>query len=133
MREIKFRAWDKENKRMLPVDYMKLDFGKVPYVNGETFSKDDGWFDYELWYDEFELMQYTGIKDKNGTEIYESDIIEFLTYDGEIPMAQVVFERFAFKALDIEDECCEYDFDDLMDIEVIGNIYENHELLNENT
>ena len=129
MQEIKFRVWDKELKVMRDARCIDFENSEVSYwLNHET--------DYSDIVEPFknvELMQYIGLKDKDGVEIYEGDIIEFLTYDGEIPMAQVVFERFAFKALDIEDECCEYDFDDLMDIEVIGNIYENQELLNENT
>ena len=80
--------------------------------------------------DKIELMQYTGLNDKNDREIYEGDIIEFLENEsGETWTAKIVFENLAFKALDVEDECYEYDFDDLADIEVIGNIYENPELL----
>ena len=70
------------------------------------------------------------MEDKNGREIYEGDIIEFLENEsGETWTAKIVFENLAFKALDVEDEGYEYDFDDLADIEVIGNIYENPEIL----
>ncbi|QCD44088.1 YopX family protein [Campylobacter mucosalis] len=130
MRQIKFRAWDKENKRMLPVDYMKLDFGKVPYVNGETFSKDDGWFVYELDDDDFELMQYTGLKDKNGVEVYEGDIIraKFIKDGSEATGWIEYFDKDA-------SFICHLKGGDyallvaLSELEVIGNIYENPEFL----
>ena len=80
--------------------------------------------------DAVRLLQYTGRKDENGRGIYEGDIIEFLAKDdGETYTAKIVFQNLAFRVLDIEDEGYEYDFDNLMDIGVIGNIYENTELL----
>ena len=68
MREIKFRCWDKTNNRMLPpVD--AWGFGE----GAETF------FDNTLciYKDEVVLQQYTGLKDMNGVEIYEGDIIQW--------------------------------------------------------
>ncbi|MGG7049102.1 MULTISPECIES: YopX family protein [unclassified Campylobacter] len=118
MREIKFRVWDKEN-------------------NGETFSKDDGWFDYELCDDEFELMQYVGLKDKNGVEIYEEDIVKFdpsvpplgvMPQEDEVGIIKYILNSF----LVVTKNNVNYDIDELGDWVVIGNIYENKELLNEN-
>ncbi|WP_216658167.1 YopX family protein [Campylobacter mucosalis] len=118
---------------MLPVDYMKLDFGKVPYVNGETFSKDDGWFDYELCDDEFELMQSTGLKDKRGTEIYEKDIVKFSNRDSRYKSkGEVVWwQGEAAFLIKCDNEIYKH-FDEVSELEVIDNIYENPELLGEN-
>ncbi|WP_299085971.1 YopX family protein [uncultured Campylobacter sp.] len=124
MREIKFRALLKADGRIYEV--LSVDF-----LNKEAtlWDKETG-VSFEADFDEIELIQYIGINDKNGVEIYEGYIIEFLENEsGETWTAKIVFENLAFKALDVEDECYEYDFNDLTDIEVIGNIYENPELL----
>ena len=67
MREIKFRAWNKENKKMLY---------EIPLATVNFYSSLEEFFKHT------ELMQYTGLKDKNGKEIYESDLLK--CEDGKI-------------------------------------------------
>ena len=116
MREIKFRAWDKVVKQMKYYDApMKLTFS-----SGEIF----GYFIPK----QEELMQFTGLHDKNGKEIWEGDIF------GNIPQLRCVIEwencRFIFKFLDPKIEKRNLMFNDwARKSEVIGNIYENPELL----
>lgn len=132
MREIKFRAWEKSLKQIIPVD--NIDFEKR-MVNTES-----------VWrmFDEIELMQYTGLKDKNDKEIYEGDIVEI--HDGTITAFRTsgkhIIEwwngQFVFQANSHEeDDYINFGWwvrsnnhsVSLKQIEVIGNIYENPELL----
>jgi len=120
MREIKFRAWDTSKKQMFNV--ICLDF------------KEHGYIDEEIgWHKDFicHLMQYTGLKDKNGKEIYEGDIVKGWIYD------EYDEEKDKYDKVFWHDEYCgfyidyieEYRLYELRDAEIIGNIYENPELI----
>ena len=113
MREIKFRAWDKENKEMVEVELL----GKRVLL-----VKDGEWENIE----NFEVMQYTGLKDKNGKEIYEGDIVNCFRHEG----FEFVTTRLGSHG--IETQLGFYPFIEVYGYaEVIGNIYENPELLEE--
>jgi uncharacterized phage protein (TIGR01671 family) len=119
-REIKFRAWDTEHGEF-----------KSPlnvYVNGVG---ETAWqFGYSTEpYSGLVLQQYTGLKDCNGKEIYEGDLLKTTWFGHTEKTFRVEYlaYRTAFKAIDqLGDGYC---LDD-MEWEVIGNLYENKELLN---
>ncbi len=129
MREIKFRAWNKNKNKMYQVRGINFDNEDLWLKINETQIMGANLF-------EVELMQYTGLKDKNGKEIYKGDILQFyndVDYIIKPGYAKVVFKDGAF--------CCKHfkygteylanmDMSD-MDITVVGNIYENPELLKE--
>jgi uncharacterized phage protein (TIGR01671 family) len=128
MREIKFRAWDTINKVMYqPDDNYYVGF------DGQVYGMYDGDNDEARIYnangEKPTLMQYSGLKDKNGTEIYEGDIISYVMSnypdDGFIEyVEEVSFEDGVFVA----DQCTPlYVVND--DCEVKGNIYQHPELL----
>ena len=120
MREIKFRAWDKINKDMFNVESINFQERRV-YKDTVSYRK----------FNDVELMQYTGLKDKNNKEIYEGDIL-FESF-GE-RYYKVVFENGSFRG-EFKGDFDEYSFD-LIDIiaqgcKIVGNIYENPELMEE--
>lgn len=108
-REIKFRAWDKERKLMDIVT-------TISFASGLVQGKQHHNREYPQ---EIELMQYTGLKDKNGKEIYESDIVK------EVLVGVVEYDAPSFYAITPKGS----HFHANEDCEVIGNIYENPELL----
>jgi len=127
MREIKFRAWNyTRNEMSYDIESIDFDKGRVEQINT---LQDRILFPTK----EAVLMQYTGLKDKNGVEIYEGDIVEHPDYYRAGP---VIFDewyaRFAVEA-DEDDESLALNKHTFgQEVEVIGNIYKNPELL-ENT
>jgi len=123
MRDIKFRAWHPGH----PVDGKNRKGTMIPW----------GEFSLEAWFggDQKGLMQYTGLKDKNGKEIYDGDILELFfeneNKDGEIKLIREV--KWV-------DSLCMYSISSYLldmclnknniEFKVIGNIYENPELIN---
>lgn len=124
MRKIKFRVWDKEKLLMHKVSELvwmmgpKLD-GDVIKFYGPGFGS--GWVDG----DNYILMQYTGFKDRNGTEVCEGDVV-LVGRDGQV--AEVVFEDGCFYTPVGISRYRLYGWEKDA-IKVIGNIYENPELM----
>ena len=124
MREIKFRAWEVQTKRMLDWNYfMNISTDYLFGRNGNSIMIP---------------MQYTGIKDKNGKEVYEGDIVDYEdTHNIDDSGIQVIgwdsenagFGRRYLGEQEFDATC----FSEVVtNFEVIGNIYENQELLNNN-
>lgn len=141
MREIKFRVWDTENKEMLRVQ--ELDFEDTFY-GGRLSIRTEQYNDY-FDIEDMILMQYTGLHDKNGKEIWEGDIVK-ISEKNNIAKHKVISMKPIIAEISWSEEYLAYilittsakdafenlaDYLDDYDIEKIGNIYENKELLNE--
>ena len=127
MNNLKFRVWDKKLQITGTVSNIDFEYEEV------TFYIDD---EEELEtcqpFEDVVLMQSTGLFDKNGVEIFEEDIVQYL--DGEYSFVGVVeYSAFGIFAKDKYDN---YNFEDFADentkkadVVVIGNVYENKELI----
>ena len=117
MRELKFRVWNEDKNKFMPSGFIGISDGKfIDLKNGSVhFDSDDKI-----------VEQFTGLRDKNGKEIFEGDI----TRDSDEDIAKVVWDN---------DHAAEFNFIlsngfdnigfDGDDVEIIGNIHENGDLL----
>ena len=118
-REIKFRIWDNKYKVMRMEDF----------VIDNSFDCVSGWLDNSI------LMQYTGLKDKNGKEIYEYDFVKCIAAPsgkkvaGEM-IGKIMQDHFGWTiSVWFKNEWWGYAKMDFRSLEVIGNVYENPELV----
>lgn len=135
MREIKFRAWLKEEKKMVNVETIDFTDKSVQYLEKNEFI--NAYLLRRMIFGDIELMQYTGLKDKNGKEIYEGDIIKYkFPYDKRLKHISPVKFLKTEASFGIKDrygnEIPLYTISANNYFEVIGNIYENKNLLEEN-
>ena len=121
----RFRAWLKNDKKMIDVDEIHFDNGQLDFIGDAiTFMRDA---------DEIELMQSTGLKDKNGKEIFEGDVVTngwkrqvvtFGTQEVEEDFGSIRIYRGFNPYLGGG-----YPNAIMSEFEVVGNIYENPDLL----
>jgi len=150
MRKIKFRAWIKKEKRMDDVDFInfaaqfagkweckKPDADLFSDRGDEVATRRGRLFNFE----DVEIMQFTGLKDKNGKEIYEGDIVavtidRFKAPKNKLEKVVIVWEHAGFKMQKIpkqpirtiESHLSKYIIEHL-GLEVIGNVFEDPGLL----
>jgi len=141
MRGIKFRAWGKEKKQMFEVVNIALKFDGVDDNPYHYISTMGGGFSWTEDRDKLILMQYIGLKDKNDKEIYEGDIgininnqdgygnmiVKFGEHDTSTDYYKDTAHGFYLQSskeiLALSKYFCKNNY------EIIGNIYENPELL----
>lgn len=143
-REIKFRSWDEQSKEMHH-DFQYIDSGKegndwiVFKSDRQKLSKKPHPFENPYWRQQYKIMQYTGLKDKNGKEIYEGDIFSPGWVPGEVFVVIYYDKTSRFCELrrgSVRANKVNIIMDGSFLIsehkkpEIIGNIYENGDLLN---
>lgn len=124
MRPIKFRAWDKENEESLPPYRILInEEGQVFYVG------DSGTGTERMDEDRVVIQLFTGLLDKNGKEIYEGDILAWKSqYTEKVDQASVFWDNDA-ASFNWKMPALNFNKSGIRHFEVIGNIYENPELL----
>ena len=133
MRKIKFRAFCKRTHEMYDVIKMLWHGTEIEFQVG--YYENPSWGTRIRKAGDIELMQYTGLKDKAGKEIYEHDIVEITAIDEkgrtEKLKGNVSFERFEYCVITETPSWPCVSWSCIIVSEVIGNIYESPELLDE--
>ncbi len=124
----KFRAYLKEEEIIVDIQEINYKYKEIAYVRGRYTELAD--------FKDVELLQSTGLKDKNDVEIFEGDVLKVFVLDNKGPHAKVIFKNGMFG---IEDDMFGYGYDkglysldqilSIRDAEIIGNIYEHPHLL----
>lgn len=132
MCDIKFRVWNRQSKEYITGNRARVDGDGLLYIDRITVkncfrpphTRKNPWFIVE---------QYTGLKDKNGTEIYEGDVVETPEYPGKIVYNEkyACFELWRPRSSDCFIALTHQQDIGMGDLEVVGNIHENPELLEE--
>lgn len=122
----RFRAWDKEYKEMVQVDALVFDeqIIKATYKNGNVVKED---------LKNYVLMQSTGLRDKNGKEIFEGDILKVTNLSIWLEVVSFNKNKAMFVSKEVKrkvEETPLYDLfnTDIFEVEIIGNIHTNPEL-----
>ena len=136
MRDIKFRAWDKQENIMHDVECVYVE----PSGSGKDItvkSKDEEGVLEWLSLDDAELMQFTGLRDKNGMGIYEGDVV--LDKYEEVKIVQWYEGQFVVTRQVLNGSGQRFEYNNINNhinhyskFEVIGNIYEHPEILGDN-
>lgn len=121
----RFRAWLKNDKKMIDVDEIHWDRDRLDFIGDAiTFMRKA---------DEIELMQSTGLYDKNGREIFEGDIVRQVrtqpTTENEIVVGIVTMIEGAWLIMNDSEQLASYLWSETDTNEIIGNIYKNPELM----
>lgn len=127
MKEIKFRAWNKQGKYMVDSKQAIATILKKHILGG---NYTDGWYTENGGEDEYEIMQFAGISDKKDKEIYEGDVLVF-TQKGQSAIGQVVYKETGFWVLFSSGEFAYlYEAVKKFKGEIIGDVYSSPDLLN---
>jgi len=126
MRKIKFRAWDKRNNTMCEVIEL-IHNGKYVKVHNKKLGVDKRGLIDTIFAKDFELMQFTGLLDKNKKEIFEGDVVTWDEFTKNFPVIWNETEaNFEIKKTNSTQKL---NSNEAKNIKVIGNIYENPELI----
>lgn len=130
MRELKFRAWVGSDNTDRVDEEMHYEYG--PCLLDGKYADVSGYGDIYGTYEEVPVEQYTGLKDKNGREIYEGDIVGDIEGIHELAICVWDDSNAEFDFVCVDGKCTKDNVKSWLEMyEIIGNIHENKELLGE--